>query len=160
MIASEADQAAIIGAMSPVAREIVDAIGVTATIDLLCRRKIGGKRLFIPPQLMPDSSLIGEVGEAVAQALVACMGYDGLIRVLDVPMLSGVERLLRDNALRADFDAGMNENQLVEKYHLSHRHVRKLLKAKASTSPREERGPRDPHTFDLFKALRSGAGAT
>lgn len=161
MTACTADDDAILGVMSPVAREIAEAIGIEATIDLLCRRKLGGKRIFIPPRLEPGSALIADVGAEIAGALVVALGYGTLGRWLDLPLLSGVERLMRDNAMRADYAGGMKENQLVERYHLSHRHVRRMLKAPGTTSPRHgAQEPRDASTFELFAAMYPRAGAT
>jgi hypothetical protein len=148
------DQDAIINAMPATARDLVSAIGFLPTLDLL--QKFGGKRLFVPSKLTEESKLIAALGRDVAEALVKRMGGSQL----EPPMMSSVERLLRDNAIRADFDAGATVPELVDRYRLTQRHLRKVLKASPDASParRPERA-RDPYTRDMFQHQRAGAAA-
>lgn len=153
-----ADERAILAAMSPVAREIVSAIGLPATLELLWQRGLGGKRLVIPARLTDTSPLVAQVGMDAAQRLVEHMGGP-IQRIIDLPMLVPLRRLLRDNAIRADFDAGVSENTLVDRYGMPGRTIRKILAADVATSPRRlpAKPLRDARTYDLFRALNPQA---
>lgn len=119
------------------ARALVETIGFEPALRFL--KRYGGQRVFIPRTLpqSPDHWLMREFGPELAAALVRY--FDGAH--VEVPLLSSVERLLRDNAVRADFDDLCAEGNpdpvrtLVERYGLTQRYLRKVLKSSASTSP-------------------------
>jgi len=157
------DQAAIVAVMPATARELVDAIGFDNTLDVL--RKFGGKKLFIPTQLVEGHTykLVEALGLEIAEKLVDAMGGTRL----EPPMMASVERLLRDNAIRKDYDAmcaageRFPMDRLVDRYGITQRHIRKLLKASVATSPARPHGRerRDTFTMDLFNTAHTGAFA-
>lgn len=132
-------EAAILAAMPWQARHLADTIGLVDALIFMDR--LGGKRMFIPTELPKDQShwLLRDFGIDLAEKLVRY--FDG--SHLEVPMLSSVERLLRDNMIRADFDemcASVRRDEamhaLTERYRLTQRYLRKLLKASHTTVPR------------------------
>ena len=144
------DHAAVVAVMPATARELVEVIGFDATLDVL--RKFGGKRLFVPSKLVEGFShrIVDELGLEVAEKLVEAMGGSRL----EPPMLASVERLLRDNAIRADYDSGSyTMDDLVDRYHVTQRHLRKVLKASPSTMPRHRPQRHDTFTLDLFTQI-------
>ena len=112
------------------ARELVDAIGLRAALELM--RRYGGAKVFIPASLTPDSRLVQEFGVEVATKLVAAMPSTSI----EPPTLRSVERLLRDNAVRHDFDAGASVNDLALRYRITHRQTRAILAASTAVEPR------------------------
>lgn len=162
VMVATADRQAVLAVMPETARELVEAIGFDDALQFL--RKHGGKRVFIPGSLPEDGGhwLIADFGHDLAARLVRY--FDGAH--LEVPMLSSVERLLRDNAIRSDFDAMCRAGErdpmkaLVERYRMTQRYLRKLLKASPSTSPRmRPQHGHDKFTLDLFSHLDAGKGA-
>lgn len=152
-LTAASSQDEIVAAMPASARELVEIIGFLPTLEVL--RKFGGKRVFIPSKLNDDSRIIAELGREVAEKLVARMGGARF----EPPMLTSVERRLRDNAIRRDFDARVPMDDLVDRYRMTQRHIRKLLNASTATEPaqRPERA-RDRFTRDLFAHQLSTMG--
>ena len=154
LVLAAADRDAIVAAMPPTARELVDVIGFDETIKVL--RNFGGKRLFVPAKLIEGNSykLVEELGREIAEKLVDAMGGTRL----EPPMIASVARLLRDNAIRSDYDRMCADGEqcpmdrLVDRYQVTQRHIRKVLKASMSTAPRQ-RPPQQRHdiyTMPLF----------
>lgn len=132
--AALSDPAAVVAALPSQARELAETIGLLPTLELL--RRLGGLRVFIPAKL--SAKLVVEVGcPDVAAKLVEAIGGSAI----EPPSLASVQRLLRDNAIRADFDAGATPNELVARYRLTQRRLRTLLKASAATAPRSQPEP-------------------
>lgn len=141
------DEASVIAVMPPSARDLVNVLGFAATMDLLNR--FGGKRIFIPNRLTDDAKIVGQIGREAAEKLVERMPGTRM----EPPMLTSIERLLRDNAIRADFDSGMDIPELVDRYRITQRHIRRLLCRSPDTRPSARpKRPRDPYTRDLFAA--------
>lgn len=117
---SDAD---IIAVMPKTAVELVDVLGLQRTLDLLHR--IGGSRPFVPKpgNLSDDSELVRQVGMDAAVELSAVFGGCHI----EVPLLISVERLLRNQALRAEFDQGATVNNLARRFGLTNRHVRTVI---------------------------------
>lgn len=135
-VAPAVDDRAIVFAMPALGRELVGALGLMPTLALL--RKFGGMRAFVPAKLSDDpselvSSLLAALGRPTVKALIERFGGN----LLELPLMASVERVLRDNALRAEFDAGAGVRTLVARYGLTNRTIRKLLKAQ----PVDRRGP-------------------
>lgn len=146
------DDAAILGALPPVAREMVDALGLAPALELL--QTLRGRRVLIPPQLADDSSLVAQVGRETAEKLVLSLGL-GVTRTVDLPLLVGVDRMLRNTAIRAGLAAGESQAELARRYRLTERHIRKIASpgsARAGHTP-TKRLPRDPATLRLFCGL-------
>jgi Mor transcription activator family len=141
------DPEAVLRVLPVQAREIAMAIGLSATIELM--RLYGGHRLFVPAVV--SDKLIAEIGVELAAALVEARGGT----TIESPSLRSIERLLRDNAIRADFDAGVSVAELVGRYRLSDRHIRVTLTARATTAPSTRPAVRlDP--FAAGSAAHSG----
>ena len=142
--ATTADQSEIVAAMPQTAQELVRAVGFLAALDIM--RRFGGDRLFIPANMPEaDHPLVVSLGADVVSKLMTVIGAGQI----EVPILASVERFLRDRALRADFDAGASLRELRQRYHLTQRHIRKILVAGISVSPREPiRMRNDVHTQD------------
>jgi Mor family transcriptional regulator len=143
---SGADEALITAAMPETGKELVGVIGFMPTIRLLAQ--LGGKRVFIQRTPAEDSRIVKAIGMELAEALGGHRGGHHM----ELPRLTSAERMLRDNALRADFDAGVPMDAIVDRYGITQRHARKILKASASVSPRAApfTKPRCAFTADLF----------
>lgn len=88
-----ADASEITAAMPPYARKLVAIIGLQPSLDVL--RMFPGDRLFIPSHMPADAHpLVVALGAEVIGKLVANMGG----RQFDVPLLTSVERILRNRA--------------------------------------------------------------
>ena len=161
LVLAAADREAIVAVMPATARELVDVIGFDATLDVL--RKFGGKRLHVPEKLVDgvNYKLVEELGRATAVKLVDVMPYT----YLEPPTMISIERLLRDNAIRADFDRMCADGEprlmdrLVDRYQVTQRHLRKVLKASPSTFPRQQPQRRAGFARSLYAAVQSGAVA-
>lgn len=137
------DEAAIVAAMPPVAREMVALVGFAATMDLC--REFGGINLWIAKVLADESEIVRRFGRTAADILASKYGGSHV----DVPLLHGVSILLRDNAIRADYDAQVPTQELCRRYRIGQRHLYRLLKASASVEPRCAQPPiREPRAFD------------
>ena len=140
------------------ARELVSAIGFLPALDML--NHFGGMRVFIPRKPPGgDHPLVVALGAEVVGKLSEWFGSSAF----HVPRVASVERLLRDNAIRSDFDAGMTNGvpgveimrELVSRYDLTERHIRKALSANGSVSPRARPSAHvGSFTHDLLKAQR------
>lgn len=128
---SDADRDAIIAALPVRARELVVIFGFLPTIRALI--EFGGERVVVPVKVpaSDDHPLVARLGRETVEKLVSARPGDRF----DMPGVTSIERLLRNNALRADFDAGVSVRELVARYRLSDRHVRMLLGEGASTTP-------------------------
>lgn len=133
-LVATADEAAVTQALPATGRELAEAIGLLPTLELM--RSFGGSRLFVPSGIADAQSLCDVLGRDAAAALVARYGGNSL----EPATLQAVERLLRDNAIRADFDAGASLHELVRRYRLTGRAIRTILKASAATAPRRFAG--------------------
>lgn len=122
-----AQHAAVVALMPTLGHELVELIGFEPTITLLHAH--GGKRMFIKAVESPDGRLAQCLGAELTAKMSGHFGRDHL----ELPTLDRVKKLLRDNALRAAFDAGASVNDLMDRFGLSQRHVRKLLTASAAT---------------------------
>lgn len=99
------DQVEIIAAMPASARALVDDIGFVATLKVL--KEFGGGRLYVPLNIdrAAGQRLVESLGPQTARALIEARG--GM--TWEVPMLSAsYERLARDRAICADFDAAIS----------------------------------------------------
>lgn len=105
----------------------MEVLGFEPTIRLL--QAHGGKRMFIATVQKPDGRLAQCIGPELTARLVNYFGRNAI----EWPTLDRVKKLLRDNALRAAFDADATTDELVNRFGLSQRHVRKLLTASAAT---------------------------
>ena len=127
---SRADQAILEAAMTPSARELVPVIGIAAIVSLV--GAFGGQRIFVHIAEPPDSPIAQAIGAEAAARLGAFRGGERF----DVPMLTKARRMLRDNAVRSDFDAGASANDLAALHGTTARHIRKLLTARIDAYPR------------------------
>ena len=128
---SQADTATLMQALTPTAREMVHVIGLAAVVNLV--RDLGGQRIFLHVSEPPDSRITKSIGVEATALLSAFRGG----HFFDVPMLTKVRRLLRDNSVRAGFDGGDDVNTLAARFELTARHTRKILGASVTTSPRQ-----------------------
>lgn len=129
-ILADADADAVRGALPTLGRELCDAMGLRPALKLM--HQWGGSRVFIPSTLCEASALADLLGHEAATALVSRFGG----ATLEPPSLRSIERLLRDNAIRADFDAGASRRELVRRFALTDRQVRSVLSASAASEPR------------------------
>jgi hypothetical protein len=137
------DETAICDAMPPLAREMVSLMGFESTMSLC--RKLGGLKVSVPRSLSADSRLVQLLGLDMANRLMTKYGGEQI----EVPLLASVGRLLRDNAIRADFDGGSTVDELAQRYQLTSRSIYIVLKASPNVQPRGPSPPkRDPRTFD------------
>lgn len=148
---SDTERSAIMAVLPGRARELVDAIGFLPTIRMLL--EVGGERVVIPVVVpsSDDSVLVSKLGRETVEKLVSACPGDRF----DMPRVTSIERLLRDNAIRADFDGGASMRTLVRRYQMTDRHLRKLLGSRPQTSPQPARRPPahgDAYTRDLFAA--------
>ena len=127
---THADQAALVAAMPASGRELVECIGFTAAVELV--RAYGGRRVYIPLAPAPSHPLAIAIGHNAAMTLAARFSRCQI----ELPMMTNASLLLRDNALRAAFDAGAGIDELTDRYNISERHARKILSASTTTSPR------------------------
>jgi hypothetical protein len=143
------DEAAVRAALPPLGREIEGLVGIERCLVLL--RAHGGTRSFISRS-------------ATASKFAGCLDADGLALIhahfsaghLELPRLHALERLLRDNAIRADFDSGgVSLSELSARYRLTQRYLRRLLASKAGAD-----GPRclPGHEADPIGGLLASMG--
>lgn len=143
-----ADAEAITEAMSPLAQRLVRILGFLPALDFI--RHFGGRRKYIPrTRIRDDSKIVDVVGRAGADALAKQFGGT----LLHVPLMCSVERLLRDNAIRSDYDNGATMCELVAHYKLHERTIRRLLATRPDVSPRHR--PSKPR--DWLPSLRAVA---
>src|SRR5258706_13428626 len=117
----------VTAALPPRGRELLDVLGVSDTLELM--RKFGGKRRCVPCKLVEGEpqQIVAALGRDLAEKLVDAMPGSRI----EPPMLVSVERLLRDNAIRADYDSGeFTTDQLVDRYRVTNRHLRKGAQGK------------------------------
>lgn len=109
------------------AQRLVKIIGFLPALEVL--RVFGGDRVYIPRNV-PDAGhmLATAIGADVLRKLVAGMG--GMR--LELPLLTSVERCLRDRALLADRDAGATTRDLHLRYGITPRSVRKIIGRRAT----------------------------
>jgi hypothetical protein len=129
-IVAEADALAVLGVLPESARQLAEVVGLPLTLELM--RALGGRPTFVRLKMHAGSPLAAVVGPEAAQALHERFGGS----FLEVPRLVAVERMLRDNAIRADFDAGATPNELAARYGVTARRIRATLTASPCTAPR------------------------
>lgn len=129
---------------------ILAALGPDATRALVAAH--GGQRHRIPKKA--PGWLVDSIGREAAEHL--CRLYADTH--LTVPMAAEWQRAERDNAIRADYDAGASVHQLVTQYKLHESTVRRILNRADEPSPaaRPRIGGlahlRDSATIDLFSS--------
>lgn len=113
-------------ALPSTARELVEVIGLDATIDLV--KTFGGDDLKIPQEVNGTSRmwdiLVETIGQEAAEKLVRrCAGT-----VMYVPMCRMVLLSHRDREIVRRFDAGEPFDALRREYKFTRRHLYRVLK--------------------------------
>ena len=132
----EQHHAVIVAAAPGLAEEIAARIGLVPALKLL--NTLGGVRVYFnsdrcPPAWPPCEAIVRVIGTAAAHHLYELMHG---CRHVELLLCSGVERLLRNNAVRDDFDQGVNFEPLMARYRLTGRRVRNLLLSAVEIAPR------------------------
>lgn len=98
--------------------EVIDAIGLAATLKLL--QRFGGIRIYVPQpaHLTDDHELARAIGLAAARKLARIWGSERM----PLPRAARALRLARDRALRLDYQT-MSAAQCALKYQLTERQV-------------------------------------
>ncbi|MBW4484911.1 MAG: hypothetical protein KME14_20440 [Tildeniella torsiva UHER 1998/13D] len=102
--------------------ELREILGPEATAKM--QRHFGGQRLYVPSALTLFHPLVEALGFDLAGALSYHYGGNQLL----VPSDPVIDREERDKAMAADRAAGMEINQLVQKYRIGFRRVQAILK--------------------------------
>ncbi len=123
---SDADCDRIMAAMPSSLRALAQRVGVLEVFELV--RAFGGQRVFIPRA--PGGRLSAHLSASFVEALIAERGGSKF----DVPRAARLEALLRDDAIRADCAAGACIDELVERYGLCDRRIRRIRQCR--TAPR------------------------
>ncbi|MBL8316085.1 MAG: hypothetical protein JNK55_20300 [Rubrivivax sp.] len=114
-------EASIVDAMPGLARELVAVVGLTPVLQLL--RSFGGSRRFLPKTAPWPAEIRQAIGDDATTKMQKYLGGAHI----ELPRAAGVERLLRDNSIRADFDAGESLNALACRHHTTQRYIRRIL---------------------------------
>ncbi|MDR2711079.1 MAG: hypothetical protein LBB65_07140 [Burkholderiales bacterium] len=111
-------------------RDMIAVIGLPDTLAFV--RAFGGKRVYIPKRLTSTgAAVISEaIGEAATEKLAGWFG-DGF---LEVPRCVACLNHERNVEIIRNYSADTSINTLVEKYKLSHRHLRRILKCTDATT--------------------------
>ena len=104
--------------LPPSLAELVDVIGVAATLALA--ERCGGMRVYVPMEehLSADHELVKLLGEATARELSRARAKE----ILDVPHAAAYLRELRDREIRAAYQAE-SADRLASRYRLSRRQI-------------------------------------
>lgn len=116
-----AQEAAVIAALPALGRELVAVVGLTPVLQLL--RSFGGSRRFLPKAAPWPLEIRRAIGDDATSKMQRYLGGAHI----ELPRAAGVERLLRDNSIRSDFDAGESVNALACRHHATQRYIRRLL---------------------------------
>jgi hypothetical protein len=137
MALTAADRETIYAHLSATGQAICDELGLGTTVRLL--RQLSGQRVFFgsgPRSRTPDL-LAGVVGPAAAKRLLWRLESQHL----ELPRETKVTKLLRDNALRREFDRLCHERHprpveaLAQRFGIVQRHCREILAADVATAP-------------------------
>lgn len=132
------EQAAL-AVLPPSARELVEVIGVAATLAIIRHR--GGIRLYVPIRAEPSHPLGHICGMEPFRRLVA--HYRG--EEIDIPLC----RALREQEALAAHNEGESVAQLARQYGCTERTMRSMLKRARAMQPAAERAAACPQG-DLF----------
>jgi len=112
-------------------QEMAMVIGLSETIAFV--RAFGGRRVYIPKRLTSSgAAAISEaIGEIAASKLLAWSGDN----FLEVPRCLSALNHKRNLEIITKYNDAANINELVERYHLSHRHIRRILKCTDASAP-------------------------
>ena len=105
------------------ARILLDLLPASLVAELCCR--FGGSKVYIPLRADAGTLLAQAVGVVAAGRLVAQYGGTYLY----VPSISTTEAARRRAALVRGRQNGRSTTMLARQYHLSERHVQRLLRA-------------------------------
>lgn len=86
-------------------------------------RAYAGRRLYVPRKLHPLHRLCELLGEASAAQLVKARGGE----YLAIPRAETWWRARRNDMLRSSYDGGLSQETVANRYHLSRRHVQRIL---------------------------------
>ena len=113
----------ILDALPETARQLLPALGLAA-LSRLCQEG-GGRRLYIGLRQSPATAALLSDAEHASVLRFFGAGW------IDVPQLRGATRLLRDNAIRAAFDNGADMDELIDRFGLTQRTLRRILNRSA-----------------------------
>lgn len=122
MVLDDDTAALVLAALPDSAKRIAGMIGLATTLRLLW--VCGGQRWFLAKYKPQPKKIVESVGEQVAQALRELFGPGHL----ELPGVASVERALRNRAIRAGYLAGATLDELSDKYRITNRHLRFLLR--------------------------------
>jgi Mor family transcriptional regulator len=108
--------------MQRVVKELAKVLGLNDAIELV--RRWGGRELYVPVKVHPGDPLALTLGLEAARLLV--QHYGG--QRLQLPAERNALLDLRNAAMMADHDAGMNYTQIGLKYGLQRQTVTHILK--------------------------------
>ena len=120
-----ADCDRLVAALPGSMRRLVPYVGLRSVVELM--RTLGGRRIFVPRNSASASWLKTVLSAPLFDAIVAVYGGTNL----EVPIIVSIERVLRNDAIVVDAAAGMRLDGLVDKYAMSYRHLRKIIRARA-----------------------------
>jgi hypothetical protein len=108
--------------LPPLGEDIAAVIGLDGLLALVAARR--GQRLTIPVDAAPEHPLASALGPERWDKLRASFAGE----TIDVPILSAHRIALLHTAIRAD-RRGATVNQLVERYGISGRHIKRICAA-------------------------------
>ena len=112
--------------LPPVARELIEVIGLDATRALI--EAFGGTRLYVPGRLAPDHALVKLLGEPAAAALAAHYAGDEL----GVPRAAAAMRAALHRQIVAAYDAGASAARLAREHGCTERWIYAIVARRRS----------------------------
>lgn len=103
--------------LPPIARELIDALGLTATLSLV--EAFGGVRIYIPQHLTDDHVLVTSIGRALADVLSSRFGGEQL----NIPRCVHALRAVRNTKIRRERLSGASPARLALRYAITERQI-------------------------------------
>lgn len=109
----------IIAALPKSMQELAGRIGPAGVFELM--QKVGGRRVYVSR----GRKLSALIRPELLEALISVRGFGHF----NMPLRTKLEKVLRNDALRADAAAGLSRDILIDRYGVTYRHLRRIIKA-------------------------------